>query len=67
MYYTNPMVRNDDRFFPVVPFLVGALAGGAAVGISRPRPVVVTPYPQGGYYGYGYPYGYYQPGFRPYY
>ncbi|MGN1337275.1 MAG: hypothetical protein ACI4WW_02245 [Candidatus Coprovivens sp.] len=33
----------DGRF--IVPFLVGALAGGAAVGVTRPRPVVATNYP----------------------
>ena len=72
MYY-NGQINNDDRVFPfAVPFLFGALAGGAAVGITRPRPVYVT----GGYYGAPYqPYGpvyysnsyqYYQPPFRPY-
>lgn len=45
-----------DRQF-VVPFLVGALAGGAAVGISRPRPIVATNYPVSPY-NYG-PYNYY--------
>ena len=39
MYY----VDKDGRF--VVPFLVGALTGGAAVSITRPRPVVATTYP----------------------
>lgn len=28
----------DNRGF-VVPFLLGGLAGGAAVGLSRPRPI----------------------------
>ncbi len=49
-----------DRF--IVPFLLGGLVGGAAVGVSRPRPVVVTnPYPNyyPNYYPYGAPYNYY--------
>ena len=54
-----------DRFF-FLPFLGGALLGGAAVGLSRPRPVFVaggSPYPQAPYptpypyYGNGYSYG----------
>ena len=38
-------------------FFLGGLLGGAAVGVSRPRPVYVnpTPYP---YYGPNYGYGY---------
>ena len=53
--------RNGDRQGFVFPFLVGALAGGAAVGVTRPRPVYVNsqqrPYPYYGapYYPY-YPY-----------
>jgi len=39
---------SGDRFF-FFPFLTGALLGGAAVGLSRPRPIVnaapVQPYP----------------------
>lgn len=36
----------DDRFGGFfVPFLLGGLGGGAVVGLSRPRPVVVNPYP----------------------
>ena len=55
---------NGERF--VVPFLLGGSAGGAAVGLTRPRPVYVnTPsypyYPYypgyGGYYNYSYGYG----------
>lgn len=47
---------NGNRF--VFPFLLGGLAGGALVGVTRPRPVYVTgpsyqPYP---YYQYGTPY-----------
>lgn len=36
---------NQDRF--VFPFLTGALVGGAAVGLTRPRPIynVAPPYP----------------------
>ena len=48
---------NNDRF--VFPFLTGALVGGAAVGLTRPRPIYnVAPYPP-----YP-PYGPYPP--RPY-
>lgn len=51
MYHS---VNNNDRF--VFPFLTGALVGGAAVGLTRPRPIYnVAPYP---------PYGPYPP--RPY-
>ena len=43
----------DRQFF--FPFLVGAVTGGAAVGLTRPRPVYVN----GGYQPYyGTPYGY---------
>jgi len=65
MYYTN------DRFF-LLPFLGGALVGGAAVGLTRPRPIYnVAPQP----YPYPYPpaipysnysYNYYYPSYRPY-
>jgi len=71
MYYNQ--MNNGDRIFPfAVPFLFGALAGGAAVGITRPRPVVVTggpygtPYPPYGPTYYNSSYQYYQPPFRPY-
>lgn len=58
MYY-NPYLR-DDRFGGfLAPFLLGGLVGGAAVGVSRPRPVYVNPVPYP-YYG-----PYYGP--RPYY
>lgn len=65
--------QNGDRF--VFPFLTGALVGGAAVGLTRPRPIYnVAPY--GPTYGSGpayYPgtpyynnsYSYYVP-YRPY-
>ena len=54
--------NNGDRQF-VFPFLVGALTGGAAVGLTRPRPIYnVAPNYGGGYYQrpnyYGGPYGY---------
>ncbi len=66
MYY----VDRDGRF--VVPFLVGALTGGVAVGVTRPRPVIATNnYPYNnmvpmnpGYYPYGNYYGGY--GYNPY-
>ena len=38
--------QNTNRGF-VVPFLLGGLAGGAAVGLSRPRPIYNVA-PQGG-------------------
>ena len=44
--------NNNDRF--LFPFLGGALIGGAAVGLTRPRPIYnVAPYP---YYQRPYPY-----------
>lgn len=60
MYYSG------DRQF-LVPFLFGAVTGGAAVGLTRPRPVFVNPpiyqnqfnpyYPSGSFsYNYYYPY-----------
>lgn len=33
-----PSVNNGDRQF-FFPFLTGALVGGAAVGLTRPRPI----------------------------
>ena len=56
--------RNDDRF--LFPFLLGGLAGGAVVGLSRPRPVFVNPVPRP-YYGpyFNASYSYYNP--YPYY
>lgn len=52
-----------DRQGFVFPFLVGALAGGAAIGVTRPRPVYVNPVYPGGYPPYygprPYPYPYY--------
>ena len=74
VYYPNnnvsmvPLRRpENDRF--IVPFLLGGLAGGAAVGLTRPRPIYnvapnygyppFNPYrPVGGYsYSYYVPYG----------
>lgn len=46
----GPRPNNQDRF--VFPFLTGALVGGAAVGLTRPRPIYnVAPGP----YPYPYP------------
>ena len=68
MYYNynyRGYPNNDNRF--VFPFLLGGLAGGALVGVTRPRPVYVNspqpnysyrPYPQYPPYFYG-PSGYY--------
>lgn len=70
-YSYNNIPNNGDRFFfPVFPFLLGGLAGGALVGASRPRPVFVNspaPYPPPPYppyrpYGPGY-YNYQSGGF----
>ena len=70
-YSYNNIPNNSDRFFfPVFPFLLGGLAGGALVGASRPRPVFVNspaPYPPPPYppyrpYGPGY-YNYQSGGF----
>jgi len=53
-------VTGDRQF--LFPFLLGGLAGGAAVGLTRPRPIYnVAPYPQ----AYP-PYPPFNPG-RPYY
>lgn len=42
-YYRNSNV-SQDRF--IFPFLTGALVGGAAIGLTRPRPIYnVAPYP----------------------
>lgn len=45
MYYNynyRGYPNNDNRF--VFPFLLGGLAGGALVGVTRPRPVYVNSY-----------------------
>lgn len=57
--YYNPNIYHnqgdyDERFGGFfVPFLLGGLGGAAVVGLSRPRPVYVNPYP--------YPYQNYYP------
>lgn len=48
----NNFSNGDRQFF--FPFLVGAVTGGAAVGLTRPRPVYVN----SGYPYYNGPYGY---------
>ena len=68
--YMYPNNYNERQF--IVPFLLGGLAGGAAVGLTRPRPIYNvapnTPY-QPPYYGgapfYNNSYSYYVP--YPYY
>lgn len=61
MYNYGYNYNYGDRQF-VFPFLVGALAGGAAIGLTRPRPIYnVAPNYGGGYYPRPYPpgpYGY---------
>ena len=61
--FTND--NNGDRFFIGAPFLFGALAGGAVVSLTRPRPIVAyPPYPV---YQPPYAYGYSQYyNYRPY-
>ena len=72
--YYNPVYLDNagnDRYF-FIPFLTGALAGGAAVGLTRPRPIYnVAPNQGMGYnpaMSYGnYSYSYYYPtNYRPY-
>lgn len=74
-YYPNNNYRynnRNDRF--IVPFLGGALLGGAAVGLTRPRPIYnvapnsntnYNPYYNQGMMPYYNSYSYYQ-GYRPY-
>ncbi len=62
MPYMYQNIRpNDDRF--IFPFLVGAVTGGAAVGLTRPRPIYNVapnqPYYNPGYSYPPYPYGNY--------
>lgn len=46
MYRNYVYPSYDERFGGFfVPFLLGGLGGAAVVGLSRPRPVVVNPYP----------------------
>lgn len=65
MYFNNmsyPSLYNSgDRQF-LVPFLLGGLAGGAAIGLTRPRPVYVnSPYNYNPYPYYYNSYGGYIP------
>ncbi len=64
MYPRVNYQMNGDRQF-IFPFLVGALTGGAAVGLTRPRPIYnVAPQPMPpqrvGPYG-NYSYSFYYP------
>lgn len=68
----TPVPLGDDRYF-FVPFLTGALVGGAAIGLTRPRPIYnaapnqynQVPYNYNPQMPYGnYSYSYYYP--RPY-
>lgn len=64
MYYRTYYNNGDRQFF--FPFLTGALVGGAAVGLTRPRPIYnVAPYPNPGYQPYPYYYNSYG-GYIPY-
>ena len=38
IYKMSPYEQKDERF--IFPFLTGALVGGAAVGLTRPRPII---------------------------
>ena len=69
-YMQRYTYQKGDRF--VFPFLTGALVGGAAVGLTRPRPIynvapqpyppVPPPPPRPPYGPYGsYSYSYYYP------
>ena len=60
--YPNCINPNEDRQF-FIPFLLGGLAGGAAVGLTRPRPIYnvapqmgFNPYRPAGNYSYSYYY-----------
>ncbi len=62
--YNNNFYNGGDRQF-FFPFLTGALVGGAAVGLTRPRPIYnVAPgnygrpnyYPNAPYYNNSYSY-----------
>ncbi len=64
VYNYNGYVNNGDRQF-FFPFLTGALVGGAAVGLTRPRPiynVAPNPGPMPPNYRPGAPYSYYSYG-----
>ncbi len=57
--------RQEERQF-LFPFLVGAVTGGAAIGLTRPRPIV-NAYPVPPYNPYYYPPRPYPPYYPPYY
>ena len=59
MYRNYPYIKDERNGF-LFPFLLGGLAGGAVVGVSRPRPVIAynNPYPMPMYGPYPY-YPYY--------
>ena len=58
-YYPNKNYGYGDRQF-LFPFLLGGLAGGAAVGLTRPRPIYnVAPNGPGPMPNPGMPYGNY--------
>lgn len=71
MYPRNMSFQNANQERFIVPFLLGGLAGGAAVGLTRPRPIYnVAPQGYGPGYGpgprpgvpyYNSSYSYYQP------
>ena len=68
MYYSRPMNNTGDRQF-IFTFLTGALVGGAAIGLTRPRPIINAapqpgygPGPMPPYYRPGAPYSYYSYG-----
>jgi hypothetical protein len=68
MYYNPYKYNQGDRF--VFPFLVGALTGGATVGLTRPRPIynVAPGMPYGPMMPYGHTsYSYYYPTRPPFY
>lgn len=69
MYYNynyRGYPNNDNRF--VFPFLLGGLAGGALVGVTRPRPVYVNSYQPYPYYPYNnMPHGAYSNSYYGYY
>lgn len=71
-HYSNsdlPLYGNGERYF-LIPFLGGALAGSAAVGLTRPRPFYVNVAPVNNGFNPYYPsgnfsYSYYYPTYRP--
>lgn len=63
----NPVFLNNSGDRIIFPFLTGALVGGAAVGLTRPRPIYnVAPQPYPVPYPYPAPYPVYGPYPRPY-